>query len=453
MTRAATGERIAFALSVFIVLTFSQGWVTALGGGDKSEAGIIRLLYFPAYLAGFALVAMQPWTVMKAALRVPLLWLLMGVVAASVTWSIAPDVTFRRTLAIVFTSLGGLVIAARYEWPRLLKVLATAFAVLAVISFLAGALVPSYGRMGPTTEFPGAWRGVWVDKNGLGGHMALGFMIFTATAVLNPARRWVWAGLAGVALLLVLLTTSKTSLVALILGSGAMVFVALIKRGPVMGVLATLAAGAGIMLILFVALFASDVVLGLLGKDATLTGRTKLWAGIASQAELVPWTGYGYGVVWTDTSIWGPSAWIFKRAGFTANHAHNGWYETWLGLGYIGLMAFGALFAETWLKTVWAVYRNQGGWFALPFMLVYSITMLTESNAIAYHDFTWTIFCAVAIRLATPEKSPLLEGEEGARPRSGWEGEGLLRYPDRSPRPHPPALGAGPSLSPRERGF
>jgi len=408
MIRLAIGDRLAFALSVFIVLTFSQGWVTALGGGE-GESGLIRMLYFPAYLAGLTLALSQPWDLLKAALRTPLLWLLLCVVAASVTWSIAPDVTFRRTLAIAFTTLGGLVIAARYDWPKLLTVLAVSFAILAVISFLAGLAVPSYGRMGPMTEFPGAWRGVWVDKNGLGAHMTLGFMIFVATGVLNPARRWVWAGFAGLALLLVLLTTSKTSLVALILGSGAMMFVALVKRGPAMAVAATLAAGAGMMVILFVALFASDAVFALLGKDATLTGRTKLWAGITSQAKLVPWTGYGYGVVWTDTSIWGPAAWIFKRAGFTANHAHSGWYETWLGLGYIGLMAWGALFVETWLKTIWAAYRNLGGWFALPFILTYSVTMLTESTAIAYHDFTWVIFCAVAIRLATPARAAVAQ--------------------------------------------
>ncbi|MEO6338883.1 MAG: O-antigen ligase [Caulobacteraceae bacterium] len=398
------GERTAFALSVFIVLTFSQGWITALGGDESAESGLIRALYFPAYFAGMALALSQPWTTIKAAARVPLVWVLLAVVAMSATWSISPDVTFRRSMAISFTTLGGLVIGARYDWRRLLEVMATAFAILAALSLVASAAIPHIGRMAADTEFPGAWRGLWFDKNGLGSHMALGAAIFTAAAILNPPRRWLWAAFAGLAIMLVLASTSKTSLVALLLGMGAVTFVALVKRGPATAVAATLAAVVGVMAIVCVIAFASDTVFAILGKDATLTGRTKLWAAIARQAELRPWTGYGYAAVWDDKSGWGPAAWIFKRAGFTAQHAHNGWYETWLGLGYIGLIAWGTLFAETWAKTIWAVYRTKGGWFALPFMLVYSITMLTESVAFIYHDFVWVIFTAVSVRLATPAR-------------------------------------------------
>ncbi len=38
-------------------------------------------------------------------------------------------------------------------------------------------------------------------------------------------------------------------------------------------------------------------------------------------------------------------------------------------------------------------------------MLVYSITMLTESVAFIYHDFVWVIFTAVSVRLATPARA------------------------------------------------
>ena len=399
------GERTAFALAVFIVLTFSQGWITALGGDESAESGLIRALYFPAYFAGLALAFSQPWGALKGALRVPLVWVLLGVVAISATWSISPDVTFRRWVALAFTTLGGLVIGARYDWRKLLEVLATSFSILAVLSLIACVAVPHIGRMAADTEFPHAWRGLWFDKNGLGGHMALGAVICTAAAILNPPRRWMWTGFAGLAFLLVIASTSKTSLVALLLGMGAVTFVALVKRGPATAVAATLAAVIGILVVVCVIAFASDAVFAILGKDATLTGRTKLWSAIARQAELRPWTGYGYAAVWDDKSGWGPAGWIFKRAGFTAQHAHNGWYETWLGLGYIGLIAWGTLFAETWAKTIWAVYRTKGGWIALPFMLVYSITMLTESVAFIYHDFVWVIFTAVSVRLATPARA------------------------------------------------
>jgi hypothetical protein len=51
-----------------------------------------------------------------------------------------------------------------------------------------------------TELFPGAWRGLWREKNGLGGNMAFGFCILSAAALLNPgapgcggpSRAWPW---------------------------------------------------------------------------------------------------------------------------------------------------------------------------------------------------------------------------------------------------------------------
>ena len=43
-------------------------------------------------------------------------------------------------------------------------------------------------------------------------------------------------------------------------------------------------------------------VVPLLGKDATLTGRTKIWDAIWRQIQERPWTGYGYSAVWDDKS-------------------------------------------------------------------------------------------------------------------------------------------------------
>lgn len=397
-------DKLAFALGVFIVLTFSQSWLTALGSDGKSEPGLVRVLYFPAYLAGLAMLAMRPMQIINAVLRSPLVWVLMGVVFLSIAWSINPGLTSRRAIAILFTTLGGLVIAARYDWPELLEVLATAFAVLATLSFLAAVLVPSFGVM--HLEFPGAWRGLWSDKNALGNFMAEGFIVLTAAAILNPHQRKRWAAFACLALFLVLMSTSKTSLVSLILGGGTIFWVGLVKRGPAMAVAATFLAALGVMVIAGVAAFAPHMIFDALGKDSTLTGRTEIWQALIRQVEKRPWTGYGYAVVWQDDSGWGPRAWIYKEAGFTPQHAHNAWLETWLGLGYIGLAVWIALFVQTWLQALWAAYFRPGGWFAAPWLVVYSISTLTESVAFIYHDFVWVTFVCIAVRLSMPREAP-----------------------------------------------
>ena len=152
-----------------------------------------------------------------------------------------------------------------------------------------------------------------------------------------------------------------------------------------------------------VALFAADLFFEVLGKDATLTGRSKIWEAALRQIEQRPWTGYGYGVVWDQKGAWGPLAWIIKQSGFTPQHAHNAWIEQWLGMGVVGLAAFGLFFLQAIVLAILAVYRDPGAYLAVPVVIVYTLMTLTESVAVTYHDFRWVLFVAIATKLALPD--------------------------------------------------
>ena len=398
LMRAAT-----FCAAVLMVLIFSQGWVFPLLGekGDPAASGLVRALFIPAYAAAVGLLALAPVRTALAAIRQPFLLVLMIIVGASVLWSVEPDQTLRRIVAIYATTLGGIVLGARYRWAELAEVLATAFAILAAIALVVSLAVPSVGVMHEL--FPGAWRGVWTEKNDLGGNMSLGFCCLVAAALLNPQRAKIWWPFAALAFGLILMSTSKTSLVAVMMGVGGLIFVGMVRRGPAMGVVATWLAVLGIVMVACLALFASDLVFEVLGKDATLTGRTKIWAAIMRRIAERPWTGYGYGAVWNETGSWGPLAWIVKDAGFKPQHAHNAWLEQWLGLGIGGLIAFALMYVETVACAIVAAYREKGAYLALPYVLVYSLMSLTESVAVTYNDFRWVIFTALAIKLVWPD--------------------------------------------------
>jgi exopolysaccharide production protein ExoQ len=390
---------LAFGMLVMSLLLYSQGWILPIFGEtfDAASSSAIRNAYLPAYAAGVAILAMRPWDAAMATLRQPFLLALLAVTALSVVWSIAPDATVRRLVALFATTLTGVVLAVRFRWATMAEIMATAFGLLAVASFLAGLVLP-FGKM--TELFPGAWRGVWMEKNALGGNMAMAFSIFGAAALLAPKRAWLWWSLAGLALGLVLLSTSKTSLVSLGLGGAALAFVWICRRGAASGVAATWAAVTGAALLAAFLLFAADVFLELLGKDATLTGRTKIWAAVMRQIEERPWTGFGYSAVWDDKSGWGPLAWITKDAGFKAQHAHNSWLEQWLGMGLGGLIAWALFYGQTVLAALVAVFREKGAYLALPFLVIYSLVSLTESIAVSYNDLRWAIFVALAVKLA-----------------------------------------------------
>ena len=415
MTQALAGPPLArprwtawrlftLAAAAGIFLVYSQFWVFPLLGesGDSAASGLVRVLYLPAYGAALLLFALSPGATIGALARQPFLVLLMLISVLSITWSIAPDQTLRRVIALGFTTLGAVVLAVRYRWAALSELLAGCFAGLTVISILVSVAVPSIGVMHEL--FPGAWRGVWPEKNALGGIMALGFTVLLAAAALNPKRAPIWLGFSVLALLLVLMSTSKTSLVSLMLGAGGVMLVALVRRHPASGVATIWLGVLGIAMLAGLMLFAADLFFEILGKDATLTGRTKIWSAAMRQIEMRPWTGYGYGVVWETKGRWTPLAWIIRDAGFTPIHAHSAWIEQWLGLGVFGLAAFGMMFLQTAMLAILALFRSPGAYLAVPLLIVYGLMSLTESFAVTYHDFRWAMFVMVATRLVWPDE-------------------------------------------------
>ena len=398
-------DAIAFGLSVLMLLTYSQAWVNPLIGDsvDAQSSALVRTLYLPAYAAGLILIATRPWENLIGLARQPFLVALLVIAAASVAWSVAPDQTLRREVALVATTLGGVALAARWRWPTLVEVIATSFAVLVILSLIAGVLFPSVGRM---PDVVGAWRGLWGEKNTFGGMMAFAFLSFAAAGLLRRRRVVLWWGLAGLAAMLLLLSGSKTSLVALVLGAAALGFVLLARRGGAIAVVATYVAVVGLVVLAMGVAFAPDQFLNLLGKDATLTGRTKLWLAVLRLIRQQPWLGYGYGAVWSDPSGRGPLAWIVKQAGYRPEHAHNGWLEQWLGMGLVGLTAWTLCYLTALLQSLWAVFVRRGALYAFPFMVVYGLMILTESIAVTYNDLRWVLFVVVATRLVLPERAP-----------------------------------------------
>ncbi len=398
--------KLTFGLCLLLTLTFSQMWVMPITGpvADPDASSVIRNVYFPAYGVAIGLVVLHARAVAAAAVRIPLIWTALALIAASTLWSVDPDVTSRRAIAVTFTTLSGLVIGASLDWLGIARLIAATTLASGVASFLMAVLNPAWGVMHEL--FPGAWQGVWDSKNLLGEQMSTGFTFCAAAVIFDlPYRKyWVFAG--SLAVFLIVMSTSKTALAAVLLGVIAMLFVFAVQRGPVLA-LTTSWLGGLALIILAVTFFVSpDTLLALLGRDATLSGRTKLWAAALKQVDLHPWTGFGYGAVWGDKSIWGPINWITKDAGFKNTGADDSWVEIALGVGYGGVILFALVMFGAWRRVLVAAFASRGGYVALPFLLVFTLTTLTESIALIFNALPWVMFTAIAVRLSLGEPQP-----------------------------------------------
>ena len=411
---AALWDRLAFWASVFIVLTYSQFWVMQITGPvanvDPDVSASLRNYFIPVYLLTLVLAVRHAGALAAGVWRSPLLALLVLLALASTFWSFDPDVSSRRGIAVLLTTLSGLAIAVRFPgWPRFLEVLATAFAILAALSFAIVVLEPTYGIM--TTDFPGAWRGVWDQKNTLGYNMSVGFATAAAAAVLNPRRRWLWGGVAAAAFVLVLASTSKTSLVCCLIALCAIGGIWIARRGPIGAIVAIYVALIGVCGGVFLYIADPGLIFALLGKDETFTGRTRIWSAVMHQIAHRPWLGWGYGAVWNETGFWGPLPWISKEQGFVIHEAHNSWLGVWLELGYFGLAISIAMLVDVCVRVLVGAFRRPSTYLTLPFLAIFSLHSITEAALLAQNDFIWLILSAIVLKVAAPEAS------EAAEPR------------------------------------
>lgn len=397
-TAAPTFARWEPIAAVLCLAQFSEPLfaVVAQSQGLTDPPGYARVFFLPVY--GF--LAWVVWRdraqAFAAARAVPLLIGLLALAALSTLWSIDSGATLRRSVWLALSIAFGLYLAWRHDWQSLLNVLAGGFIVLIVGSFALGVLAPSVGRM--TFEHPGAWSGLWTHKNTLGGIMALGVGISTAAAIVTPERRKLWIGCAIAALALVLLSTSKTALIASMLGVGMIVFGMMMRRGPVHMIVALASAAVVVVTGAGIILLAPDLIVAALGRDLTLTGRTEIWEASARFVEAKPWLGYGYYAFWLPDN--GPAFWVREAVAWQVASAHSSWLELALGVGRIGVIVFALQLLATLARGAGVALQPDAGLWAPAFLVTFALYTLSESHALQANNIFWIIYVAVAARLA-----------------------------------------------------
>ena len=399
--RLSMWPAIETALVVLALLLFSQALLGPLlaDPADPEGGEILRLIWPPVYLLTLGLVALNPAPFMRSALAAWPLLLLAVLTLLSAQWSLDPAITLRRGLGVVMTLVFGIWLAARYSWVDLIRLIALMFGILAVGSFLAGLLAPGFAVMNEIHV--GAWKGLWWEKNTLGGYMAWGSLSFVAAAIVTPFRieRRIWGGLAILGIALVLLSTSRTALLALMIGVAGPVAIALTRQGFGFAALAFFSAACGVMALMGVLIVGPTVILEALGRDPTLTGRTDIWVVLIDMIADRPWTGYGYGAFWQVEN--GPVFWVRQITVWPVPTAHNAWLETALSLGLPGVALAVLAVGRGLVQAIVKLFRGPAAYWALPFLISWLGVSLSESNLLVQNGLIWLLLAATLAKLAT----------------------------------------------------
>ena len=410
--RAATAPERATLLdaaeSAFVLVALflmSQALLTPLFAGPDviDEPGWMRTMWLPVY-GGLALFAAARVSRLGSVWPAALLTAPLIVLAfVSWDWSLIPDVTLRRAVALAFTTFFGLYLAARYSWRELVELLAVLFLALAAGSAMAAIAFPGFGVDG--SVHPGAWKGLWQEKNALGAAMVRGTLVCACAAILAPRRRTLWIGAAALCAGLVVASTSTTGLLGLLLTLSLLLGIRMLRSGGLGAIAAVwlgLVAAAGLTMM---AMLAPQVFFELVGKDATLTGRTDIWEAVLRRVAAEP-GGHGYAAFWSAES--GPAAYVREEADWPVPNAHNGWLEMMLWFGLAGVWLFALHYAVTLGSVVSRLWSRDGGaYFAIPATVLFALFSLSESTIMQWNNLSWVLYVAALAKALQVSTEPL----------------------------------------------
>jgi exopolysaccharide production protein ExoQ len=332
--------------------------------------------------------------VVRLFLRAPLLVFLLAWTLASMAWSEAPDVTFRRAVAVILASLAAAIMVVRLNFWEFLSLPAWVFLVSLGASFLVGVALPELGRVLEPRGEP--WVGVFVQKNILGRVALLGSLVFF-WLLLRGRHRIFWGAALFLALFLLYKSESRTAQVVFlfaILWVGTLVLARRLRRvwPAYLAALVLLVGGAGVGLVANL-----ETVAQLTGRDLTLTGRVPLWEIVWGYIQDRPLLGYGYGGFWLKETY---GLAVSALAGWTAPHSHNGYLDLWLDLGLVGF-GLGLLLLWGTLGYWWRAYMRTGAPEPLFWLVVWAFFFMynfAESGFVLSNNLLWLLLVQMYLR-------------------------------------------------------
>ena len=135
----------------------------------------------------------------------------------------------------------------------------------------------------------------------------------------------------------------------------------------------------------------TQVVKGL-GRNLTLTDRTDIWQAVLKLQDN-PIFGRGFESFWLGSRL--DTLWV--QFPFHPIQAHNGYIETYLNLGWIGVALLVGQFVGTFQKIQRELVRRFAfGRLRLAFLLAIIVFNYTEA-AFVNTSFVWTMFFLIAI--------------------------------------------------------
>ena len=383
-----------------------SAWLNIFGlpvsGGASVEEGspLDACFYFMLIIVGFGVLAKRQVRLSEVVSNNGWLIAFLLYCLISIAWSDFPFIAFKRWIKVLGHPIMALIVITEPDFKEALTRLMKRCAYVVVpVSILFIKYYPELGRGfspwgGPENT------GITTNKNMLGGDcLILGFFFFwhllqTWQTERSRERRnelFLITGFLLMIFYLLRLAHSATATISLFVAILIVLFVGIRSIKNFIGTYALAA---------LVLLAAAELAFGIsgrlsesLGRGSNLTGRTELWAHCL-EFQSNPIFGAGFESFWLGERR--------ERIAEFYNHwspggSHNGYLETYLNLGLIGLCILIGLIIVTFWKIRLGLFRNfEWGRYRLGFFVAVVLHAWTE-GAFGPYSTTWFVFYLIAM--------------------------------------------------------
>lgn len=340
----------------------------------------------------------RPETLVWAAGYSPLAVLFVLLALLSTFWSADPPTTVRRAFSLLLVSLFAVFLAARYSPRQLLFLLCFSFGAGTILNVLWLVAVRSYSVSG------GAWTGIHIHKNGLGQTASFAMMTFWISARIFYQTRLILYLLAVISFVLVLFSTAASPIIAAVIVPIMALVYTLFRAKRILYGAVAFTMGAGSILAVVVTVSELDVLLRLVGKDASFTGRIPLWESLIPEIASRPILGYGWHAYFGG--FFSPVHEIWIDQPWQPPHAHNTFLDLTLDLGLAGSLIYAGFLLQFIVYAARYIRMTGGPIGLLPiihvsFVLIYSFSETLKPD----RDLYWVLLLYFAIVLKYVQES------------------------------------------------
>ena len=370
---------------VVITLLVAAGGLNGILIGNATaslnDSSSLRLIFaLTLYLVAVYLLITRHWhQLITLATKQWGLVLLLILIAASCLWSTELVPTFRRSLAFVLTTAFCAYVVLRYDLRQIIRLFAVALFIYACISLFNLASNPGELISDDARKY-GAWT------NGINGLTFFGRVMAVSTLIFWFLRKdvgnWRLFGWFGFLLSFFMLVKiqAATATVGVILTLGVIMALEVFRSyRPTIGTFLVIAAAVTIPVAgLF--FFSLDLFFEAVGRDPTLTNRTRVWdVAITYAMENHPWLGSGFRAFWTDAHSATVRFLIYGSRQTDYGNGHSGYVDVWLELGVPGAIAVAMILITALAKSIYLfLYHPDSRVVLFPaymfFILVYNFT-------------------------------------------------------------------------------